>query len=219
MRPGKARTNTGESSRMNPARQTRSTSWARRRSTRASSYRSRDGQSLCERTSVGTPAARARSSPGAPSTFDSTTPTRASSFPSRIASNIAWRFEPRPLIRMPSVLKGLKGSKTPLVGDTRARNDFANGPAAGNSADVFRSHDQNHPHPQVERPEHVVLRHRALLHHVAEDRLRFQRPKIDANAESFTEHAGDVVGKTTAGDMGHRVDDVRFEERLELSEV
>src|SRR5512139_180541 len=158
IRPGKARTKTGERRRMKPARHTRSTWRARRVSTTSASKTSRVFPRWSQKT-AGRPAWRARSRPRAPSTFDTTTAISPPSSPRRAASMRAWRFDPRPLTRTPTLFTPASLPGDAGAGDHRPDHE-ARLPAplerVLDLVEVARGDDHHHADPHVEGALHLL---------------------------------------------------------------
>src|SRR5580765_4866333 len=106
------------------------------------------------------PASRARIIPGAASRFEMTTTMVASRVPSRIASMIACRFDPRPEIRTASRFPVGEGIRSDVADRAVARDDQAEAArvrlAAGanrvdDAVDVSRRAGDDQANPHVER--------------------------------------------------------------------
>src|SRR5262249_9463863 len=90
------------------------------------------------------------------------------------------------------------------LGDTAEhRHGFARvGESFDDCVSLLARGDDNHSDAAIEGPQHFALCNAALCREPLKHRRNANTCEVDANAKSFWKYPWDVVGETTAGDMG-----------------
>jgi hypothetical protein len=89
------------------------------------------------------------------------------------------------------------------------------GEDAADSFDSIGLDDRDHSDPAIERTQQLKLSDVALFRQPFEDRQYRQTREINSDAQMLRQHTGNVVGESTAGDMGERFDGAGFTDRAQ----
>src|ERR1700722_2696723 len=208
-------TNSAVSSRMKPPRQIRSIRCSSSADCSTASNAARSlPNGLLSMVTAGMPVALALSRPPASALLEITTAISAGKSSAVAAWISAAMFDPRPEIRIatrrftasPRQIEMAVIDHAMLASgrDHLAEQRHVLAGFSENFADRFdgvRLHDGDHADPAVERAQQFEFGDVPLPGQPFEDGQHRQTRKIDADAKVLWQHAGNIIGETTAGDV------------------
>src|ERR1700677_3986547 len=227
IRPNQRCTNSAVSNRMKPPRQIRSIRcWSSADCRTASNAARSLPKGRLSMAAAAIPLCLAFSRPPASDRFEITTTISAGKSASLAASISPAMFDPRPEIRMATrrfiasprqiEMTVIDHAMLTLGLDHLAQQrDVLSGfrQNVGNLGNGVGSHQRNHADTAVEGAQQFKFSDTPLLRQPLEYRQHRKARKINPDAEMLWQHAGNVIGKAAAGDVGEALDRAGFADR------